>query len=68
MRFPNGKFWIALGELGGSIQGNTTSTAGGITGGTPTTSGGEGTFDEGVTVSGTSASDDYDATADAEAG
>ena len=46
----------ALGELGGSTQGNNTNT----------TSGGEGTFDEGVSVGGTSASDDYDATADAE--
>jgi hypothetical protein len=59
---------LALGELGGNIQGNTTSTAGGITGTTTTTSGGEGTVDEGATVGGTSASDDYDATADAEAG
>jgi hypothetical protein len=48
----------ALGELGG----------GGGTQGNTTTSGGEGTFDEGVSVGGTSASDDYDATADAEAG
>jgi hypothetical protein len=59
---------LALGELGGNIQDNTTSTAGGITGGTTTTSVGEGTVDEGATVGGTSAFDDYDATADAEAG
>ena len=59
---------LALGELGGNIQDNTTSTAGGITGTTTTTSGGEGTFNEDATVGGTSASDDYDATADAEAG
>ena len=44
----------ALGELGGSTQGNNTNT----------TSGGEGTFDEGVTVGGTSAFDDYDADAE----
>lgn len=49
----------ALGELGGGTQGNNT---------TNTTSGGEGIFDEGVSVGGTSAFDDYDATADAEAG
>jgi hypothetical protein len=45
----------ALGELGGGTQGNNTNTTSG-----------EGTFDEGVSVGGTSASDDYDATADAE--
>lgn len=44
----------ALGELGGSTQGNNTNT----------TSGGEGTFDEGVSVGGTSAFDDYDADAE----
>jgi hypothetical protein len=44
----------ALGELGGGTQGNSTNT----------TSGGEGTFDEGVSVGGTSAFDDYDADAE----
>jgi hypothetical protein len=44
---------LALGELGDGTQANTT------------TSGREGTFNEGVSVGGTSASDDYDATADA---
>ena len=48
-------------------QGNDTDTPSEITGGN-ITSGGEGLFDEGVTVVGTSAFDDYDATADAEAG
>jgi hypothetical protein len=46
----------ALGELGGGTQGNSNSTN--------TTSGGEGTFDEGVSVGGTSAFDDYDADAE----
>ncbi|MDP8888756.1 MAG: hypothetical protein M3M89_03930 [Thermoproteota archaeon] len=50
----------ALGELGGGTQGNNTTNT--------TSGGGEGTFDEGVSVGGTSAFDDYDATADAEAG
>ena len=44
----------ALGELGGGTQGNSTNT----------TSGGEGTFDEGVSVGGTTAFDDYDADAE----
>jgi hypothetical protein len=44
----------ALGELGGGTQGNSTNT----------TSRGEGTFDEGVSVGGTSAFDDYDADAE----
>jgi hypothetical protein len=44
----------ALGELGGGTQGDSTNT----------TSGGEGTFDEGVSVGGTSAFDDYDADAE----
>lgn len=44
----------ALGELGGGTQGNSTNT----------TSGGEETFDEGVSVGGTSAFDDYDADAE----
>jgi hypothetical protein len=44
----------ALGELGGGTQANSTNT----------TSGGEGTFDEGVSVGGTSAFDDYDADAE----
>src|SRR5829696_9190762 len=45
----------ALGELGGGTQANSS---------TNTTSGGEGTFDEGVSVGGTSAFDDYDADAE----
>ena len=48
-------------------QGNDTDTPSEITGGN-STSLGEGLFDEGVTVGGTSAFDDYDATADVEAG
>jgi hypothetical protein len=48
-------------------QGNDTDTPSEITGGNAT-SGGEGVFDEGVIVVGTSGFDDYDATADAEAG
>jgi hypothetical protein len=44
----------ALVELGGGTQGDSTNT----------TSGGEGTFDEGVSVGGTSAFDDYDADAE----
>jgi hypothetical protein len=62
---------LALGELasdGSSTQGNNTDTSIEITGGTATAGGGEGTFEEGVTVGGTSAADDYDATADAEGG
>jgi hypothetical protein len=62
---------LALGELasdGSSTQGNNTDTSSEITGGTATAGGGEGTFEEGVTVGGTSAADDYDATADAEGG
>ena len=48
-------------------QGNDTDTPSEITGGNAT-SGGEGLFDEGLTVGGTSAFGDYDARADAEAG
>ena len=48
-------------------QGNDTDTPSEITGGNAT-SVGEGVFDEGVTVGGTSAFGDYDARADAEAG
>jgi hypothetical protein len=62
---------LALGELGSdgsSTQGNNTNTSSEITGGTATAGGGEGIFEEGVTVGGTSAADDYDATADAEGG
>jgi hypothetical protein len=61
---------LALNELGGGsgTQGNNTDTPNEITGGTSTTSGGEGTFDEGVTVGGTGAFDGYDDTADAEGG
>jgi hypothetical protein len=44
----------ALGELGGGTQDNSTNT----------TRGGEGTFDEGVSVGGTTAFDDYDADAE----
>jgi hypothetical protein len=62
---------LALDALGGGsgTQGNNTDTSSEITGGTSTAGGGgEGTFEEGVTVGGTSAADDYDATADAEGG
>jgi len=61
---------LALDALGGGsgTQGNNTDTSSEITGGTATAGGGEGTFEEGVTVGGTSAADDYDATADAEGG
>jgi hypothetical protein len=58
----------ASGSDGSSTQGNDTDTSSEITGGTATAGGGEGTFQEGVTVGGTSAADDYDATADAEGG
>jgi hypothetical protein len=53
---------LALSELGGGTQGNMTNTTSVLTGGTTAGEGG-GTFDEGVSVSVSSAFDDYDADA-----